>query len=587
MEMNQNESKDFMSAKDYYSAWADSLKLPENPQDSRFYDWNLAREFINCLCQDKADSNYLPNEDELDLLAEIECCVILKESGINLDPFPFRDGVIKVLELRIDVRNSVLTNDNYRQIDNRLPMELLSHEDAGRIYKLINPSGYKDWNLPLILPVSNLMDYVRIPCDELLGKSEAIKPSSEPVGQGTASDGGILDSYHLPIDKYGKLAKNLVGEFAQAYRVSKDMIAAMVLVIAGSAANRKISLRSWNFVNYPSLWVAIVLRSGGGKSEPQSRLEKPLRDINQDLLIQYNKVYADWASSGSKGTPPVKQKIIVDDTTPEVLYALLSAQGLYVSRDELSGLVADFNRYHQGSELERYLSIFANKSFSVDRVTGASFEVKHPFMSILGGIQPERLAEAFGKKEFEASGFLARWQFVVSTESKVPDSASEVEINKDVENGWYSLVASLWKMERKEFRLSSDAARGYQGYMRKTAAIMNDSSCEDGVRAMFAKLRIVVLRIAAVIHLLKHSDKAPDEIDLKTMDAAILTADCFAHWGMQARSLIKGTSAKKDISNAQLLRLLCERYRIENQSELARLINRSQQYVSRILSDGK
>lgn len=576
-ELNQN----CKCARQLYMERLSDLGLPENPEDSNKYDWNLMREFYNWLKQINANSEYVPSFDELRFLEEIQCFVILKEIGVKTDPHEERDWVIAVLEQRIDIRDSVLMPDDYCTIDNRMPLKIVSNDEAMRLYRLINPDGYKDFNL-IPLPVNNYYNYKSVPSGTEAAKSESVK-SSEPVGQG-ATDGEILNTHHLPIEQYGKLAKALINEFAQGFRVPKDMIAAMILVLVGAACNKKISLRTWNFVNYASLWIAIVLRSGDGKSESQSRLEKPLRDINQDLLLQFNKIYSDWVSSGSKGTPPVKRKLIVDDTTPEVLYSLLSAQGLYLSRDELSGLFADFGRYHQGSELERYLSIFSNKSFSVDRVNASSFEIQHPFMSILGGIQPERLADAFGKKEFDASGFLARWQFVVSTESKVPDSASEVLINKDVENQWYALILGLWKMERKEFRLSPDAARGYQGYMKKTAAIMNAQDCEDGVRGMYAKLRIVVLRIALILHVLRNGVKAADEIDIKTMDAAILTADCFAYWGKQARSLIRGSETKKTISNADLLREFADRFKITNQSELARLIGRSQQYVSKTLN---
>lgn len=409
-----------------------------------------------------------------------------------------------------------------------------------------------------------------------------------PVHHGTAeaaADGELLRNIHLPFEAWGKLAKKIIMEYSEAFKVSPDMIGAMILVICGAAANRKTILRTWNYSNSPSLWMAIVERSGGGKSEPQSRLERPLTDINRDLVFQYKKVYAEWAAAGSKGTPPTRQKVVVDDTTPEVLYQLLVAQGLYLSREELSGLFKDFGRYHQSGEIERFLSIFSGKSFSVDRVNAASFVVENPFLSILGGIQPRVMQESFGGKNYEASGFLARWLFVVTQDSKVPDSCSETLISRDTESEWYSLIVGLWKMDKREFRLSEEASKSYQGFMRSTAKIMNHPDCDDDIRAMYAKLRILALRIGLIIHLLRNGAKAADVIDRKTMDSAVRTCEVFAYWNTQALSLIRGTQAKKTISNADLLREFAERYNISNQSELARLIGKSQQYVSKILND--
>ena len=429
--------------------------------------------------------------------------------------------------------------------------------------------------------------YVKIPLPHqilpLEGESEVNHDVKTESSVGVAdADGELLRNNHLPMDTYGKLAKSLINEFSQAYKVSADVISAIVLLIVGSAANRKTTIRAWNYINRPCFWLAIVERSGSNKSEPMSRLMQPLATINKDLIRAYNKAYADFASSGSKGTPPARQKIIISDSTPEIRYQLMVTNGLVLVRDELNGFFKDIGRYSSSGEVENLLSTWSGQGFPVDRVNAASFEVENPFLSIIGGIQPMVLAEAFGAKGFAESGFIARWLFVVPTDSKVPDCVSEKLIDKDLENEWYSLIMSLWRMERREFRLSAEAEKPYQGYMKRTSQIMNAPDCDDAVRAMYAKLRIYCLRFALTIHLMKYGAKAVDEVDRKSMDSAIRTCDVFAYWNRQALSLISGTETKKSISNAELLRLFCERYNLTNQSELARLIGKSQQYISKV-----
>lgn len=439
-------------------------------------------------------------------------------------------------------------------------------------------------------PISGI--YIRIPLPHEILPLESEYEHSEAVNHDASTessfgeadaDGELLRNNHLPIDTYGKLAKSLVNEFAQAYKTNVDMVAAIILLIVGGGANRKTTVRAWNYVNSPCFWLAIVERSGSNKSEPMSRLLKPLADINKNLVRGFNKAYADFASSGSKGTPPARQKILISDSTPEVRNLLMVTNGLVLVRDELNGFFKDIGRYSSSGEIENLLSTWSGQGFPVDRVNAASFEVENPFLSIIGGIQPKVMAEGFGAKGFAESGFIPRWLFVVPTDSRVPDSLCEKLINQDLENQWYSLIISLWRMERREFRLSTEALQAYQGYMRRTADIMNAPDCEDVIRAMYAKLRIYCLRFALVIHLLKYGAKAVDEVDRKTMDSAIMTCDCFSHWNRQALSLISGSEAKKSLSNAELLRLLCERYNVTNQSELARLIGKSQQYVSKVL----
>ena len=595
-ELNQN----YKTARQLYLERLSELGLPEKLQDSNKYDWNLWREFHNWLKQINGDPDYLPNPDELGFLEEIQCTIILKEYGVKADPNSERDWVIQVLEQRIDIRDSVLMPDDYCTIDNRIPLDIVSGDEAESLFRAIHPDRHKSWNLPL-LPINNYYDYINVPSNELepiavempteadidreriLSGLPPLNNASDQLKSDKMLGEDFLKNNHLPIDTYGKLAKSLINEFSQAYKANPDVIAAIILLIVGSAANRKITLRAWNYINRPCFWLAIVERSGSNKSEPMSRLMKPLVAINKDLCREFNKAYADFAASGSKGTPPARQKIIISDSTPEIRYQLMVSNGLVLVRDELNGFFKDIGRYSSSGEVENLLSTWSGQGFPVDRVNAASFEVETPFLSIIGGIQPKVMAEAFGTKGFAESGFIPRWLFVVPTDSRVPDSVSEKLIDKDLENEWYSLILSLWRMERREFRLSTEAEQAYQGYMKRTSDIMNASDCDDAIRANYAKLRIYCLRFALTIHLLKYGAKAADEVDRKTMDSAILTVDVFAHWNRQALSLISGSETKKSISNAELLRLFCERYNVTNQSELARVIGKSQQYVSKVL----
>lgn len=505
------------------------------------------------------------------------------------------DEVIETRLMRLRMSTSGHYNpisDSYADMENNEPSAALNkpimadNESQPVPSKPVVEAAATSTNVPPLSSYNELTQEHEVLNGIPLPTDEDVKPKTPDSLKGDELFGeDFLKKNHLPYESWGGVAKRIIKEYSEAFKVNPDMIAAMILVICGAAANRKTVLRTFNYSNSPSLWVAIVERTGGGKSEPQSRLERPLVDVNRDLVLQYKKVYAEWAAAGSKGTPPTRQKVVVDDTTPEILYQLLVAQGLYLSREELSGLFKDFGRYNTSGEVERFLSIFSGKSFSVDRVNAASFEVENPFLSILGGIQPRVMQESFGGKNYEASGFLARWLFVVMPDSKVPDCVSETIISRDIENEWYSLIVGLWKMDKREFRLNDEASKVYQGFMRATAKVMNHPDCDEDVRAMYAKLRIYVLRIALVIHLLKDGAKAADVIDRKTMDSAVRTCEVFAYWNTQALSLIRGTQAKKTISNADLLREFAERYHVSNQSELARLIGKSQQYVSRVLSD--
>lgn len=442
------------------------------------------------------------------------------------------------------------------------------------------PSGYD--------PLSDKYKRIPLPCEVLNPSQKAHNGEphpKEPVGK--ADNMGLMMKAHLPIDQYGVLAQKVSKAYGEGFQVSPDLVAATMLVGVATAADKKMIVSHANYTNRPCIWLCVVAISGYNKTSSMSRILKPLEAINAGLMNSYNREYSEWKKNGEQGKPPAKRQLILTDSTPESRDELLRNNGLLIYRDEIYGMFKDLNRYNQSGEVENYLSIWSGKGYAVNRKTTSSFYVTDPHLSICGGIQPGVMQDAFGGKAFEASGFLARWLFLWIDNAKVPDSTNEEIISQQIESEWYTFLQNLWKIPPREFRLDTAAANVYQLYMRATANTMNAEGCESNVRAMLAKMRIYVLRLALVIHLLRNGINAPDSIDKHTMNAAVRTCTCFEYWGRKTLNEISDTDITKRLSNADLLREMVARYNIGNQSELARLIGKSQQYVSNVLNGKK
>jgi putative DNA primase/helicase len=124
---------------------------------------------------------------------------------------------------------------------------------------------------------------------------------------------------------------------------------------------------------------------------------------------EYESALRDYLNSKTDGPSeldePEKPKLgrtYADDTTVERLADILneSRRGLLIIKDELSGWLGAMNQYKQGgkgADRQFWLSVHTNQPVSVDR---KSLEepviVARPFVSIIGGIQPEVLPD-FGK----------------------------------------------------------------------------------------------------------------------------------------------------------------------------------------------
>lgn len=429
--------------------------------------------------------------------------------------------------------------------------------------------------------------YARIPLpDEVLQLDNETKPvPTKSVVEATES--GMMQRSFLPINQYGSLAQKVIMNYSEGLQVNPDLMAATMLIGVAAAADKKMVVVHGNYTNRTCLWLCVVAVSGYNKTSSMDRILKPLETINEELDNNYRRAYSEWKKNGEQGTPPEKKQLILSDSTPEARDELLKNCGVLIYRDEIYGMFKDLNRYNQSGEQENYLSIWSGKSYAVNRKTTSSFYVKDPFLCVCGGIQPDVMQDAFGGKAFEASGFLARWLFLWIDDAKVPDSFNEAIIDKQIEGEWYTFIQNLWRIPSREFRLDPNAANVYEGYIKQTADTMNSEGCESNVRAMLAKLRIYALRLALVIHLLRNGVKAPDLIDKHTMSAAVRTCDCFEYWGRRTLDKISDKEVAKRINNADLLREFASRYNVTNQSELARMIGKSQQYVSGVLNGKK
>lgn len=152
------------TARQAYKECRKEKGLPTNPQKAKLYDWNLWREYHNWLMQINNNTAYIPNEPEREFIEELECALLMEHYRVPFAKNEDTELVTRILRQRIDIRDSVLLPESYSQIDTRLPIELVSKDEAQSIYNVINPDGGKNFNF-ILLPVSNELPNCRIPSD--------------------------------------------------------------------------------------------------------------------------------------------------------------------------------------------------------------------------------------------------------------------------------------------------------------------------------------------------------------------------------------------------------------------------------------
>jgi hypothetical protein len=172
-----------------------------------------------------------------------------------------------------------------------------------------------------------------------------------------------------------------------------------------------------------------------------------------------------------EGDPPIRY--VVNDTTAEKLGEILSRSdhGVLAKRDEFSGWIGDMDRYHSRSASDRgfWLKGYDGGHYNVDRINRGEIHIGNLSVSLLGGIQPDRLSELHG---LTSDGLLQRFLPTMMRSATLPlDTDNEIERQK-----YESLIAALVRAPHRRMHFTNDALaaigelRGYLFELEQAAS---------------------------------------------------------------------------------------------------------------------
>ena len=277
------------------------------------------------------------------------------------------------------------------------------------------------------------------------------------------------------------------------------------------------------------LWQALVGMPSSGKSPALAAVRRPLADIEDELRQGDTERRARHALAVEQGEDPgsfVPTQLVVADSTMEALADVVSGnpRGVILWRDELAAWLANLNRYaNGGSDRAHWLEAWAAAGVTVNRRSrGAPLVVPRFPVSIVGSIQPDRLAEALeGSDDGMAARFLYTWpdppRYVPLMERRIP--ADDEALAR------LQLIARIagTASEPRRLTLEHKAFAAFDKFLEELHELGIQS---DGIEAgWLGKGRGGVARLAAVLALLRWSEEPDSGIHLppETIQAADMT----------------------------------------------------------------
>jgi hypothetical protein len=354
----------------------------------------------------------------------------------------------------------------------------------------------------------------------------------------TVLTGGRTTPPEMPTELFGALWP-LVRDLAAGAGAPAEYVAVSIIAVAASLIGAKRAVKPFATSGWQEpcvLWVAPVGDPSSNKSPAIDAATSPLKGMEKELAEQHKRGLIGWhtvaerakaeraewqakvkqATKDGVATPsmpdaavepdePQRPRLMVQDGTPEAVMDILAGNpnGILHLRDELAGWLMSFERYSPGGR-EFWLEAFGGRHFTVDRKSlKAPLFIQFNGVTVLGGIQPEKLSECLLKTADD--GLVARflWAWPDPIRYQRPAELADAGVLERV----YRRLLDLQPQRNSEgeasvvvLMLSDAAATIFEEWIRDNDAVIREAA--GLYKGFLGKLRGMVLRLALVAELI-------------------------------------------------------------------------------------
>jgi len=454
----------------------------------------------------------------------------------------------------------------YQEVEKR-KKDIISMEDA---YKTIEDG------------ITDGMKYKMI--DTVLTGDE---PQSEPLPP-TQDEPPPPKTPLFPVDAFPDPYADIIRKASELYGTHVDYWAVSFMAALSVAIGRRYMIKTPKYSNSAALWFGIVGPTGNGKTTPAAIMMRELKTSDKESYKKYCQDKQDFDAfmdipkkERGEDKPPTPRifQVVLNDFTPEALTEVhdVNRWGLGIYRDELMGWISDIGRYNKSGEVENMLSIWGGESTSFNR-TGRVMRIDEPCVTIVGGIQPERLKQlaADGRAH---NGLMQRFCFAYPDKTERPDYINDTAINGlfDPIHHTIKKLVHISPYNPTYFNLTSDSLALYQSFYNTNATLIN-LEASDYVRGIHAKMDIIVLRLALIVCTLN----GHTEVDTQDMKSAIRMTEYFRTTATKVNQFIEDNQ-DETLDKKKVIRYLHNTIGA-NQSEIGRMFGYDQSYINRVVN---
>jgi len=379
--------------------------------------------------------------------------------------------------------------------------------------------------------------------------------------QSLESGGGQVTTPDFPIHIFPEQLQQIITCYCTTLNLNIDYAAVTVLYAFSVALGGHYSLtvkRGW--VELPTLFVALVGKPGINKSGPISIFTEPLEKLEKVLFKRFLEEYSTFKKGRSTKKEndlsiileePVRRQLVIKDATQEAMLKALydNPHGFAGIYDELAAFLKSFNKYKSsGGDEEVMLSLFSGKSISVNRKSSEPIFIEKPFVSIIGGIQPQVLINLLGNNKID-NGLTHRFLYAFP-DHVIREDLSDEDVPEYIEELYQTfinliLISDFFQADgypAHKITLSKDGYEVYKVFRKRINETINNEK-SDAISGIYAKLDTYSLRIALILHVMrmgcKEEDINPCQVSADTFCKAAELVKYFEHGALKVFKLME------------------------------------------------
>jgi hypothetical protein len=417
-----------------------------------------------------------------------------------------------------------------------------------------------------------------LPWDAVIGGKGSKKPEEKAWPEPEPLESPLPPVEKLPVSYLPEPFQAWLKDMAWRMQCPLDFVAVGAIVTTGSIIGAGCGIKpkqhdDWLVV--PNLWGGIIARPSQLKTPslketmtPIDRLEAEAREKYEEelkfaeadkeiLKAQKEAIKREMGKAARKTTTPglknlddlraeyasleepetpIRRRYKTNDATIEMLGVLLNnnPRGILIFRDELIGLLVSWEKAGHETDRAFYLEAWdGTGSFTTDRIGRGTIDTQNLCISILGGIQPAKLAAylAQAKDPLQNDGMIQRFQLLVYPDEpawRLIDEAPDL----DARTRAYEVYNALAEMDfteygatpgkkRPYFVFSEEAQKSFNAWLTQLQSVkLKDET--PLIAEHLAKYRSLMPSLALIFHLIdcadgKTSGPVSDEAALRAM----------------------------------------------------------------------